>query len=139
MEFGVESGSQIVLDKLDKSIKLDDVCRMAKYASSIGLSVICTFIVGHYCDTPETMQQTVTLIRKMTESYQIKPLFSFNTLFPGTYQAQHSQQLGLNLQQNKLELIDPNVPNIEGQHFTAEDLRQFYFDVADWVDQAFPI
>jgi anaerobic magnesium-protoporphyrin IX monomethyl ester cyclase len=138
VEFGVESGSQTVLNQLNKNISLNDVRQRVEAAWRAGLQVICTFIVGHHCDTPETMKETLCLIKELGEKYQIKALFSFNTLFPGTYQTHNQEQLKIKVHRMHDQLMDPNIPNINGEWFSSEDLRRLFFDVAEWVDQSFP-
>lgn len=139
IEFGVESGNQAILDRMRKNISLDDVRRAVREARAAGIEVACTYIIGHHCDTRETMRDTLNLIRELGQTYQAKALLSFNTLFPGTYQAVNRESLGLTLDNTDCALIDPNVPNINGPNFTSDDLRELYFEVIDWVDQSFPV
>jgi radical SAM superfamily enzyme YgiQ (UPF0313 family) len=139
VEFGIESGNQAVLDRLEKNTRLEDVHRMVHHARSIGLEVVCTYMLGHFCDTRETVQETVNLIRELGEKYQVRSLLSFNTLFPGTHQTLNREELGLKAIRDDYGLFDPDVPNIRGHHFSSEDLRQFYFEVMNWVDQTYPV
>jgi anaerobic magnesium-protoporphyrin IX monomethyl ester cyclase len=57
--FGVESGSQEVLDRAKKGIKLDEVRTAVKRAKAIGFETWCFFMLGLMGDTRETIEQTI--------------------------------------------------------------------------------
>jgi anaerobic magnesium-protoporphyrin IX monomethyl ester cyclase len=57
--FGVESGSQAVLDAIKKRQSLDDVRRAFEQAKAAGLQTMGFFIFGLPADTEETMEETI--------------------------------------------------------------------------------
>ena len=57
--FGVESGSQAVLDSIKNRQSLDDVRRAFEQAKAAGLQTMGFFIFGLPADTEETMEETI--------------------------------------------------------------------------------
>jgi radical SAM superfamily enzyme YgiQ (UPF0313 family) len=62
VSFGIESGSQKVLDYYHKRITVDDIRRGVKTAKKVGLDVIATLIVGSPVETFEDVQETLKLV-----------------------------------------------------------------------------
>ena len=68
LKFGLESGNQKTLDKLNKGINIENIldgCRMAKKA---GLTVHLTMIVGYPWETKEDAMKTFELAKKLMQS-----------------------------------------------------------------------
>lgn len=63
--FGVESGNQIVLDKIGKQIKLDDVRKAVKISRKAGLEIMCFFMFGLPNETEKTMQDTIDFAKSL--------------------------------------------------------------------------
>lgn len=79
--FGVESGSQQILDGIEKKLSLDEVREAFKNARKAGLETIGFFMIGLPGDTEETMEETIRF------AIELDPLvanFSMTTPFPGT-------------------------------------------------------
>lgn len=78
---GYESGSQKVLDRMGKKIKLKDSLRFAANAKKASLLVHGCFMVGNPGETRQTMEQTLAFAKKLDpDSAQFYPLF----VYPGT-------------------------------------------------------
>lgn len=78
---GYESGSQKVLDRMGKKIKLADSLHFAQNAQKAGLLVHGCFMVGNPGETKQTMQETLEFAKKLDpDSTQFYPLF----VYPGT-------------------------------------------------------
>lgn len=58
LQFGVESGSQEILDKLKKNITINQIYTSVRAAIDAGINVMCTFLIGHPFDTPKTILET---------------------------------------------------------------------------------
>ncbi|WP_163192174.1 B12-binding domain-containing radical SAM protein [Clostridium thermarum] len=129
LQFGIESGSQEVLDKIQKGIDLEYAKKMIKHAYSRGLVICLSFILGHYCDTHETMQQTCDLIEELFDKYKAELAVSFNTPFPGTWQYTHLSELGMRMVSDKYQKLTLTTPVVETDNFTVEDQRKYYFKV----------
>lgn len=78
---GVESGSQRILDKIEKRLKIEDVLTRTKWLNDAGINWSAFFVVGFPYETIEDLKRTEELIQT------IKPTFvSMNrfTPYPGT-------------------------------------------------------
>jgi hypothetical protein len=77
VEFGVESGSQALLDRYRKGITVEEIRRAFRSARELGLSTLATFVLGLPGETRETLRQTLDL------ALEIEPTFcSFNVASP---------------------------------------------------------
>ncbi len=81
MFFGVESGSQKILNILNKKISLEDIIRSAKITKDINIIADYSWMIGIPDETKEDLQKTITLIKKIKK---INPDcdFSIKILFP---------------------------------------------------------
>ena len=98
IQFGVESGSQYVLDTIKKNIDLAHLEEIVSYASKYAMEIFLGFMLGHYVDTIETMQDTINYIKRMLKINQyVQYSVSINTPFPGTWQYEHANEIGLTI------------------------------------------
>ncbi|MBU1201386.1 MAG: B12-binding domain-containing radical SAM protein [Nanoarchaeota archaeon] len=81
VSFGIESGSQKVLDSIPKKIKLKDVETAVNLAKKSGLMTFGFFLFGLPAETRETMQQTIDFSKKLNLDIA---KFAIVTPFPGT-------------------------------------------------------
>ena len=79
--YGVESGSQKVINILRKGIKLEQVEKVVECSKDVGLSIGLFFMVGAPGETLETIYETLKLIEKLDPDYVH---FSIATPYPGT-------------------------------------------------------
>ena len=82
--FGVESGSQRMLDAMGKGTSVEEAWEAIAAATRANLRVKATLIVGHPCETHETLQQTLSFVRKVQANYDVKFLPAFLGIYPGT-------------------------------------------------------
>lgn len=81
LELGVESGSDQVLQRIGKGIKIAQVKEAVNLARSAGLTVWCKFILGHPYETIQEMQETVHLISCLNPD---RLSVAIMTPYPGT-------------------------------------------------------
>jgi radical SAM superfamily enzyme YgiQ (UPF0313 family) len=81
IHFGIESGNQQILERINKGIKLDQVRQAVRWAQEAGIHVKGYFMLGLPGDTEGTMQQTVDLAVELNLD---EAMFSLTTPFPGT-------------------------------------------------------
>jgi anaerobic magnesium-protoporphyrin IX monomethyl ester cyclase len=81
ISYGIESGSQKILDQIQKGITLDRVEQALRWTREAGIRAKGLFMVGYPQETEETLDQTLSFIRRA-------PLdeinLSFLTPYPGT-------------------------------------------------------
>lgn len=63
--FGIESGSQKILDAMDKRIKVEDIKKYLMFCQKIGLPVKIQIIYGYPGENWETLMETVSLFKKV--------------------------------------------------------------------------
>jgi len=68
LKFGLESGNQKTLDKLNKGIKIEEIIQGCKMAKAAGLTVHLTMIVGYPWETKEDSLNTFKLAKKLMQS-----------------------------------------------------------------------
>jgi anaerobic magnesium-protoporphyrin IX monomethyl ester cyclase len=78
---GAESGSQEILNRIQKKIKVEQIVQAADWCHELGLMGRASFILGHPGETPETLQQTMDLARRVRLPFVT---FSLMTPFAGT-------------------------------------------------------
>ncbi|HTL66698.1 MAG TPA: radical SAM protein [Lacunisphaera sp.] len=94
IKFGVESGSQRILDAMQKNIRVDDIRNALKLANQTDIRSKVFIIHGYPGENQESTNETLALLE------ELKPLISRVSLFrfvplPGTYVYQHPQEFSL--------------------------------------------
>ena len=79
--YGVESGSQRILDLMKKGITLKNVEDAVGAAKDVNLDVLTSFILGYPGETEEDMNKTIDFSTKLDSDYC---QYSILTPFPGT-------------------------------------------------------
>jgi len=95
---GVESGSQQMLDRIKKDIKLEQVYFAAERCKRHGIAMNIPFIVGFPEEPDESVQATLDLVkalRAMSPDFQT-PIFYFKP-YPGTSITRQAVQSGYSL------------------------------------------
>lgn len=127
IQYGIESGSQEVLNKLKKGIDLEQAKKIIEITHKNRIVTCLSFMLGHYCDTKETMWQTAYFIQELFHKYRAELAVSFNTPFPGTWQFIHRDKLGMRLVTNSYNRYSLLEPIVETDNFTIEDQREVFF------------
>jgi radical SAM superfamily enzyme YgiQ (UPF0313 family) len=79
--FGIESGSQEVLNKMRKGITLEEVETAVNLTKKVGLETIGLFMIGNYGEDESSIKQTIKFSKKLNLDYAI---FYMTTPYPGT-------------------------------------------------------
>ena len=79
--YGVESGSQRILNLMKKGITLKNAEDAVKMAKNAGLQILTSFILGYPGETEEDMNRTIDFSTKLDADYC---QYSILTPFPGT-------------------------------------------------------
>jgi len=79
--FGIESGSQKVLDHINKGLNIKEAYNAIKWAKEAGVETVGFFMFGLPNETLETINQTIQLAIKLNPDYAKVTLA---TPFPGT-------------------------------------------------------
>lgn len=135
ISFGVESGSQRILDLLQKGIAVEQAVRAFREARDAGIEILeATFMVGSH---PDEKSRDIEMTRRLIKALRPDILFvSVGVPYPGT---------GLNRLMAQMNLFERggwehfcmigSTPCWRTQHFSSEDLHrlqkkllsQYYF------------
>ncbi|HIH61265.1 MAG TPA: B12-binding domain-containing radical SAM protein [Methanobacteriales archaeon] len=90
--YGIESGSQRVLNLMNKKITLRQSEDAVKIAKDLGIEVMASFMFGYPGETPAEMDKTIDFSIKLDPDYA---QYSILTPFPGTPIYQKLEKKGL--------------------------------------------
>jgi radical SAM superfamily enzyme YgiQ (UPF0313 family) len=133
IQYGIESGSQDVLNKISKSISLEKAKDIIRLTYEKGLKLCLSFMIGHYCDTKETMEDTFEFIIECYEKYHADIFVSFNTPFPKTWQHTHAKELGLRFLTEDHSHYTLGEPIVETDNFNIHDLMNFMHKITPYT------
>jgi len=118
--FGVESGSQRVINAMDKGILIEQTERAFKWAKEVGLMTVANVILGVPTETRESAWETVKLVEKLNPDdvgYYVA------TPYPGTPMYEHVRDEGL-LKVMDFDKYDTATPTFEIPQLGMEELRE---------------
>lgn len=81
MSFGIESGSQKILDNINKNLKLEHIEEAVNITRKAGIETIGHFIFGLPGETKKTAKKTIKFAKKLALDYA---QFYIATPYPGT-------------------------------------------------------
>jgi len=103
--YGIESGSQRVLDLMKKKITLKQSEDAVKIAKDLGIEVMASFMFGYPGEAPAEMDKTIDFSIKLDPDYA---QYSILTPFPGTPIYQKLEKKGLiEKDWEKYTVLDP--------------------------------
>ena len=106
--FGVESGSQEILDLVKKKSNLDKVKEAMRMTQDVGITALASFIIGLPGETEETLKKTVEFANELHNEFG--SLYGFHILapFPGTEVRDSAAEYGLEILSNDWTKYDAN-------------------------------
>ncbi len=126
LQFGVESGSQEVLDRIGKGITVSQVVSAVKEGFACGLKdVACSFTIGHPYDTEETVAETFRLMETL-KSMGAKLALAIVTPFPGTPIALDPQRFGVTIHDRHWDTYYLARPVISTRYLTKDEIGQLF-------------
>lgn len=135
IHYGIESGSDYVLEKIHKNITLSQAENAIMLAHDSGILVCLYLMLGHYCDTQEYMQDTIDFVKRMAEEYRADVSINYNTPYPGTWQYTHMDRLGMRLVSNKYEDFACYKPIVETDNFSIKDQYEYYYRILPYLNK----
>ncbi len=125
--FGIESGSQKILNAVKKGTTVEQNERAIKWAKEAGLFVAASVIVGYPGETTETLKQTVNFLKK-TKPDDV--YICVATPYPGTELRNLIEKTGWKMS-TEWQLYDTTTLVFEHPMLSAEDvakLRQNFYN-----------
>lgn len=117
ISFGVESGSQQILDSIGKGVSVSTIVAACGLAKSIGLSFRMTISIGHLGETTATIDETISLINCLRPT-QVA-IFMLK-VYPGTPIAEIMKEKNLLADEFWFDKEGENVPLFTCEHSPSE-------------------
>jgi anaerobic magnesium-protoporphyrin IX monomethyl ester cyclase len=90
--YGVESGSQRILNLMRKGITMEQVIDAIRWTKEVGIETLASYIIGFPDETEEDIGKTIALAKKLDTDYA---QFSLATPYPGTELYSSAKEKGL--------------------------------------------
>lgn len=133
IQYGIESGNKEVQKKIKKNVNLEHAEEIIYKTAEYGMMPCASFIIGHYCDTEETVRDTLNMMKRLKNNTDVEIAAGFNTPFPGTYQYENRDELGIRMKVTNYKSFDLLTPIIETDNFTVDDQRNWLYEVRNIV------
>jgi anaerobic magnesium-protoporphyrin IX monomethyl ester cyclase len=91
LSLGVESGSQRILDAIDKRITVDEIAHSTEMARAVGIRVRYFMMLGNRGETAETFDETLRFLER-SRPHQF--IFSCLSVYPGTVDFRDAETAG---------------------------------------------
>ncbi|NUO51874.1 MAG: radical SAM protein, partial [Polyangiaceae bacterium] len=91
LSLGVETGSQRILDAIDKKITVDEILASTELAKKVGIKVRYYMMLGNRGETAETFKETLGFLEKAKPHEYI---FSCLSIYPGTRDFHDAEEKG---------------------------------------------
>jgi len=134
IQFGVESGSQTILNSIKKGITVEQVRKAVSWCKEYGVKPVCSFMVPHPEDTWQTIKETEALMKDQGAHIFV----SFTTPFPGTYLYDHVEGLGVEYTTRDTDKFNLATPVIKTRHLSAEDVEKAFDRLTEISMQTWP-
>ena len=89
--YGIEAGSQELLNNIDKGITLQEVRNAVKWAKDVGIEVRASFMLGLPGETKELAKKTIRFAKELDPDFA---QFNITTPYPGTELNKNAGQYG---------------------------------------------
>jgi anaerobic magnesium-protoporphyrin IX monomethyl ester cyclase len=132
VQFGAETGSQIVLDAIGKRITLEQVKTAVLTARSVGMDVLCSFMFPHPDDTAETIRLQIAFMKELA-GMGAKLSVAFTTPYPGTRYYEHADELGIKILAKSWDEFDAKHLIIETRNLSARELNELIREMVEEV------
>jgi len=97
VEFGVESGSDTIREKLRKKVSKEQIRRAFRYCHELGIPTMAYFMIGTPWETPETVEETISFAKELRSTMT---LFFLAIPYPGSELREEFLKAGWNFPQD---------------------------------------
>jgi radical SAM superfamily enzyme YgiQ (UPF0313 family) len=118
--YGVESGSQKILDAIGKKTTIEQNEKAIKWTKEAGIFVITSHVIGYPGETEETLQQTINLIRRMKPD---DAYLCVATPYPGTALCRFIEEKGWEISRD-WSRYDTTTPVFENPTISNEKILE---------------
>jgi hypothetical protein len=98
LAYGIESGSQRVLDLMKKGFRIKDAQEVIRDTSDAGIAVVANFMFGFPGETDEDFEETLNFIFENKKRFtSLNPSPAYTAIGIGTYLFNHREEYDLDL------------------------------------------
>jgi len=119
--YGVESGSQRILDCMQKGEKLEQITQAVRWAREAGIRTWGFFILGFPGETREELETTIRFASELELDYAE---FFIATAFPGSALYEQAKSEKLVMMENWSD-ISYGKPNIRNSNLSPKDVKEY--------------
>ena len=130
--YGVEAGSQKILEIMDKRLTIDQVKLAVSLAQEANMRVTCAFMFPHPEDTMETVREQIRLMKSLNDQ-GVQVSLSYTTPLPGTDYYERADELGITILMDKWDDFDMNQLQITNKHLSREQLAELDSEIFQFV------
>jgi anaerobic magnesium-protoporphyrin IX monomethyl ester cyclase len=120
--FGVEAGSEQVIEAMGKGISLQQTMNAFKWANDVGLMTVASMILGFPGETRETAMKSIKLLEKI-KSNEIGVYIA--TPYPGTPMYDYVKKMGW-IKVTDFNKYDTATPIFETPTMSMKELRELH-------------
>jgi len=139
ISYGIESGSQTILDNAKKGITVEQAKNAIKWTKEAGIKVLASFIFGLPGESKETIEETINFVK---ETLPHGAQFNVAVPYPGTEFYEYVKQKNLFVGNPSWESFYQHKAVIRTEHLSPEELesarrrayRELYFNPR-WIAQ----
>jgi len=121
IQFGVESGSQQILDSV-KNIQKEQVIDAVEASVAVGIDAVCSFMVPFPEDTLDTLDETRRFMHEVDDAGG-RILLSYTCPYPGTMFYDKAEELGLRILPDSWDEYDAKHVVIETRYLTRDQIH----------------
>lgn len=96
IQYGIEAGSQKILDSIGKRITMDQIRRTVDLTLRSGIEAACSFMFPHPEDDYDTISEQIRFMKELA-TMGASQVLAITTPLPGTYLYNYSKQLGVKI------------------------------------------
>ncbi|WP_033164063.1 B12-binding domain-containing radical SAM protein [Clostridium sp. KNHs205] len=126
LQFGIESGSQEVLDKLKKNITLEQIYKAILYAKEADIPVTCTLLIGHPFETLETMFETYEFAKKIIDLGASTGI-SVVCPYPGTEIRKKHEYYNVKIKETRFINYNVMQPIMDLKNLSVKEIKKYYY------------
>lgn len=129
--FGIESGDPEIQKLIQKNIDFGRAKEVVRMTQAAGIDARCSFMFGNQHETPQTLQRTIDLARKLKPDFAS---FNIATPYPGTKFREWAVEHGYlvndeyaALDSTSYILETPDLPKGTVEEYCNKAFRSFYY------------
>jgi anaerobic magnesium-protoporphyrin IX monomethyl ester cyclase len=123
--FGVEAGSEQVIEAMGKGISIQQTLNAFKWANEVGLTTVASMILGFPGETRETAMESIKLLKRI-KSDEIGVYIA--TPYPGTPMYDYVKKMGW-IKITDFNKYDTATPIFETPTMSMKELRELHDEV----------